>query len=432
MRGIRSRNLLVLAVVAALLMAMVMITAISQQNFCSRKPDHWRCQPVPSATIVVPPSATTVPTAAPTPSPTPVSTLTPTLAPSPTVAPTSPPPSLTPPLGVYGPAIAADGKDNRWIGMNLSGATPREVAHRWYSTGGQMTAYAYNQRTGTGYSMGDGGTVELSLYRCDPLPVGSPLATITHRPGNPGGEVKTPIPWTVTVPPGLVCITHRNIAPVGNFISANELWHPNPDSPRQPAFPDDSLAVLSKGEFSSGWSLVRQNTPVFDVTFADGHHEGQAYHERFVAPQEIVTAPADRVRERFTPTRVIDVDAVWFRVNRRSGSTLTVTLAGQTCTTSISEVPVETQFNSAVWIGGKWVRCPLNVTLPAGVEQSAVFNTNGSIRVAPIRETYGQSNPFWGSRQFRDGLAEKSIAGGAWTDMYFGVADLQMYFETNG
>lgn len=401
------------------LLAALMIASPVQSGRHNCRP-AWKCAP-PTQTITPTVGATLAVTQAPT--------VAPTLAPPPTPAPT------VLPATVYGPAIAADGKDNRWIGMSSAAAQlpKREVAHRWISTGGQMTAYAYNQRTGSGYSEGDGGTVELSLYRCDPTPTGSALSTTTHLPGNPGGEVKTPIPWSATVPAGMVCVVHRNLAPPGNFISANELWAHDPDSPRQPAFPDDSMAVLSRNEFGSSWSVVQQNTPVFDATFADGHHEGQAYHERFVSPQEILVSGSTRVRERFTPTQTVNVSEVWFRVQRRSGTgLLTVSLAGQTATATIGHVSLETQFNSAVWVGGEWVRIPLSASLPANVEQTLTFSVppDTVIRVAPIRETFGQSNPFWGSRQFRDGVAEKSVSGGAWEPMYFGgVADLQVYVQ---
>lgn len=414
------------AFLCGIILALAFVRPVSSRpaDFCERKPDHPRCPtttlgPTPVVTV----SATSAPVSLQPPSPTATTVVPATATPTATV---------TPDAGVYGTAIAADGKDNRWIG----GTTPgREVAHRWRSAGGQMIEYRFNQRfgpDGSGYSMGTGGLIELSLYRCDPVPTGSPISTTTFQPSNPKttAEHRDAIPWSATVPAGIVCITHRNIhsSPTTNWMSANELWVPGGqvDSPRQPAFPDDSLAVLWRNENgASAWSLKANNTPVFDVTFSDGRHEGQAYYERFAGSNELVTGAGDKVRERFTPHSTTNVTAVWLRVNRRSGSTLTVSLGGTTGTASIASVPLE-QFIADVWTGGKWVRVPLTTTLPANVEQSAMFSTDGSIRVAPIREPLG-----WGSRRFTDGVAEKSVGGGSWQPMYFdGVADLQFYVET--
>lgn len=337
-----------------------------------------------------------------------------------------PPPPPVPTTLIYGPALASHGKDNRIVGW-----VGREVAHRWTSAGGRMTAYAYNERTGSGgYGSGDGGLYELALYRCDSngFP-GTLISKITHHArtaGSTGAENRDPIPWSADIPAGLVCITHRNISadPAGNWCSANELWSASPTTPRQPLSPDDSLAVLSKGEYGSTWSVVRANTPVFQVTFTD-HVEGQGYHERMVPPQEIVTA---RFRERFTPKVPLNVTAVHLFTMRMSGTRLTATLAGKSVSVGISDIPVSTSNDGRVYTGGRWVDIPLAALLPANVEQTCEFTTDGGIRSPLLRQTAGEPGTQWSAGLFTDGLAEKYT--GSWEDFYFnGVMDLMWYLS---
>ena len=338
--------------------------------------------------------------------------------------PVPPPPDPEPATGIQGPATGGDSKGNIHIGSTKPG---REVMYRWRTGGGAFTGFAYVQRFGDpSYSKGDGGRIELSLYRCGAsgLPEGTPLAVTTFQPVNPHGaaEDTRTIPWTGNAgDPGLVAVVMRDVHadPVNNWHSANTLWTPSEyvTSPRQPAFPDDSLATFERRptEGVTAWRLVPQATPPFDMTFADGRHEGQAFFERYVDSQEAIIGTA--ARERFTSLDK-PITKVGFRVLRRTATALDLTLGGKTVRVDISKIPPERSSDGRIYYGHQWVTAQLATTFGSPFEVRPI---GGEIRVSPIRPVKG-----WQSRSFA-GTAEK-LVGSSWQPFYASDrANLQWY-----
>jgi hypothetical protein len=349
--------------------------------------------------------------------------------------------------GVYGPAIAGDGKDNRPIGRS----DDSHVAFRWHSLGGTITGFAFNQRfgpdnanPGLGYSHGTGGTIRATVQGVTSggLPDGNVLGSVTFAPSNPNtdAETKTFIsftPFAVSARDLALVLDNIHADPTNNWMSANVFWVGTADSPRQPAFPDDKMAVLERGNFTSGaWRVKTDNTPVFDVVFQDGHHEGQQFFSVIAntdlgsgsGTQGWVLNGARRVRQTFTTGGTFQ--AAWLRVRRVSGSgSLTAYLGAATSSAaSVDFIPASAY---GTLTGGRWVRCPFSspVTIAAGAN-NVKFSSNAECVVMPIREVEDEdTSPGWQSRGFLEGKAEKSTDGTSWSDLYNSYTDLQCYLE---
>lgn len=346
--------------------------------------------------------------------------------PAPVVVPPVDPPPPPPTTGlVYGPGIAIDSKDNKIVGCTGN----RHIAFVWWSDGGTATRFALNQRfdadrTGAcqGYSKGDGGLIHSMLHAASPT--GPELGGHTWKPVNPHTEHEDKrfydFDAPVVIPPGWVAFVHDNIHadPANNWMSLNC----DTPGPSQPAFKTGDMVVMQRTDGGS-WS-VTGNTPVFDVEFADGHHEGNAFFAVIAnAGVEVYVSGPVQVRERFTPPTSRTFSRVGFRVQRISGpGPLTVTAGGQSVNVAISQLQPTT---AASLNGGQFVEALIPVKTVTGVEQSVTFSvpTGTTIKVMPIRET-GQSDG-WGARAFREGVAEKT-SGGAWSAVYLD-ADLQFY-----
>lgn len=395
----------------------------------------------PSPTPTITPSATpTVTPPAPTPTPTASATATPTPTPAPT------PPS-SPGTGVYGPAVQADSKNNWQVGWT----SRQRVSFRFRASSSSLTSVAVNQRGGTGYSGGNGGQIRAELFAdVAGKPSGPGLGSTTWSPGNAGGDWEKldrhTFASSVALTPGAlyhVVFTNPSPTQTTDYVSLNVLYLYAPTSPRQPAFSDDFAVLTWRGSWT-----VQADTPVMDLAYADGAHDGNAYFGLIVDYYARVSG-SNQARERFTPKADVTVTAASVRVKRISGSSpLTLTLldgSGTVLATGAvpgTGVPLSTlptpsnpnHWDGASLAGGRWLRVAFPaVTLRAETTYSLRLSTpaDTTYAVIPLREASSTETggATWASRAFRDGSGQKT-SGSSWADLYpYAPVDLQSYFE---
>jgi hypothetical protein len=355
---------------------------------------------------------------------------------------TQPPPVIVPPAtsGIYGSGIQADAKNNYQVGWTLNA----KLSHRFRATASSaIVSLAINQRTGSGYSGGTGGTIKAALQAdVAGLPSGIDLATVTFATPNVAAEErKLPHPttgWPALVAGTIYHIVFTNVdpSPTTNYVSINEtcVLGGYAPVPRQPAMSDD-YAVLYRQ--SGGWT-VTPDTAVMDLLYANGAHDGNAYYQITVGIGDTYLGGTKAIRERFTVSggdRTVSELAV--RVKRISGSgPITLSLKqGATVLASsqapssgipISTAPVDLgggmHYDEASLSGGRWVIVSIPPTVIAnGTEYSLVVTTDAatSLMAIPLRRVAMPADgTTWGSRAFLDGIAEQTLDGVNWVPAY--------------
>lgn len=184
------------------------------------------------------------------------------------------------------------------------------------------------------YSAGDGGAVLIQLQTDDAtanhFPSGTVLAEILHTTPKAGGILPR-LMWSA--PPSLqagmiyhLVFSNTHPDPFNNFVSLNHLWVDTQEIPRQPTVSDTALYTLVQVNGGS-WgdttyiTTASNNTPVFELTYADGFVQGVGYVEVWGGGAIPPISGANQTRETFTvsgPDRI--VVNVALRVARISGS----------------------------------------------------------------------------------------------------------------
>lgn len=364
--------------------------------------------------------------------------------------PDAPPPG--PLTGLYGSGVAMDAKNNHQVGWTVD----QRVDHRFVaSTSAALAGIAILQRGGPGYSGGDGGELQVSVEAdVEGRPSGTPLASLTFSPGNPAEAWERTDRYTFPSPATLtageryhVVFTNVGPAPTVDYISVNEGHTFVISSPRQPAFGDDVAVLVDQGE---GWAVVPTDTPIMDLTYADGTHDGSAYIAAIVDQYGLISGTS-MARERFTvsgPSRGATTAAV--RVKRIEGTSPLVlrvvaadgseVVSGTVPATSVpsSSLPARDPADTSRWLdaslaGGTWVTITFDpIVLVAGARYDLRLSTaaDTTYAVVPLREQSTESSPTWGSRAFRDGSGQKTTNGSDWSDLYaYAPVDLQFYFR---
>ncbi len=360
--------------------------------------------------------------------------------PEPVPEPPPPPPSAL----AYG-SVACDSKNNLMIGPM------GRISHRFRaSTSSLLLRVRWPQRWGLdsqgreAYSGGDGGKIRISLQAdVGGHPSGVPLAACPdYVPGNAWNTIQGnskyyehsfTTPYTVTK--GTVYhVVFENVHsnPAANWISTNEIFSWEPTNPIQPTLDPITACLNDKG----GWQITQsnKNTPVMDLTYADGTHDGQAYIQSMRDYRAPVQG-ANKVRQRFTRSGPdMAVTTLGLKIMRASGSTpLTVQIIGngetRTLTFPASSVYLGNDDLDATKPSGRWI----TDTFPAlnirqGVMYDILLSTDTATRyvVVPVREGHQEG---FRSFAFRDGQAEKS-SGGAWAPLYaYSPTDLSFYLR---
>jgi hypothetical protein len=337
--------------------------------------------------------------------------------------------------GIYGTGIGYDTKANTPIGQY-------KMAIRFKAgTTSPLNSVRFVQRGGPAYSAGTGGTMTVSVRADDGSghPSATSLAQRSYSPGNPGGawekydRVTFPRPATLTA--GTIYYIVFTNPDANNHISVNSVYvYDAAASPRQPMFSDSEYGLMytsgSWGALDSGY------TPVVDLTYANGAHDGQSYYEAMIDIYATISGTSKMAREHFTVSGGDrTVGSASLRLRRSGG-------------TSPLRMTLETSAGAAI----ESVRVPaarIPVSAPGGDNGGAVWVTakfssphvlsNGSsynLRISTASGTTYTTFPVRAGTDkgihtfaFSGGTGQSTTDGSAWTDWYhWRHQDLQFYF----
>ena len=350
----------------------------------------------------------------------------------------APAPAPVPAGTAYG-SVQGDTRNNHVIG----GSERVRLAYRFRaSTTSAAASIRVQQRGGTVYSGGNGGTIRVSIQPdANGTPSGTILSSLAFSPGNPSGnwEVwpRLDFPGPATLTAGqLYHVVFENVSadPTANWISLNALYVFHPTVPRQPTFGDD-YALLGGG--TSGWNVLGGDTPIFDLAYANGVHDGMSYIGAMIDKYVIISGPANMARERFTVSggdRTVTTAAV--RVRRTSGSSpLTIRLETgdgtliEEGTVAASSIPASApggDNGGAVW-------ATVVFASPHALANGSTYH----LRVSTAPDTQYTTFPVQEgtpkgllSYRFTDGTGQRTTDGSSWADIYGrSPADLQFYLR---
>lgn len=348
-----------------------------------------------------------------------------------------PPPPVPAPLGgVYGPAINCDSKSNLQVGWT----NRAKLSHRFRATSSSTpVSVRFAQRGGAfPYSGGSGGAVKVTIQGdSGGTPNGVLYGSASYGPKNPSGGIFDAVTITGGQPLAkdlLYHVVYENVDanPVGNWISINHLFvFGSALSPRQPKFPDTDSAVLYGG---SNWVLQTQFTPVFDLTYADGSHDGQGYVGMIGINGQAVYASTvsglRQARQTLAPSVDQSFTTCAVRLRRVGGnSPLTISLGSvKLGAVPAGNVPMTTSGGDnggAVWA---------SVTFPALLLKAG--QATGLYFTCPPDTTYtlallraGTDSGFAAGLSFSEGSAQESANGTSWADIYGSPLDYQTYLR---
>lgn len=300
--------------------------------------------------------------------------------------------------------------------------------------------------------MGNGGTIRVSLQTDNGgVPSGTILSALTFSPGNPSGNWEVwslltfPTPATLTAGQ-LYHVVFDNVsaAPTTNWISLNDLYYWGTLTPRQPTFSDDYAVLYAR---PTTWALQGGDTPIMDLAYANGIHDGMGYIGAMPDQYGSISGPSNMVRQHFTVSggdRTITSANV--KVKRISGtSPLTIRLEkGDGTLIEAVNIPASAIAlgNLPVPVGGEhWDPSSLagNTWATASFLSSHVLTNGASYNLrlstaagtqyiaVPVEEGTDQGLL---SYRFTDGSGQGTTNGSTWTDLsQWGPEDLQFYLR---
>lgn len=376
----------------------------------------------------------------------------------PVVPPTQPP--VVPPVtttGAYGTGLSGDSRSNHQIGWT----NRARLAYRFRSLGGTITSLRVQERGGPshdkptvyGYSWGNGGKIRATVQAdANGVPSGTPLASVEWAPGNDGWTAANPaaatawevwtlhtFPTPVALPAGLYHLVFENVAadPVGNYISLNVLYTMGSvPTPRQAAFSDDFAVLYAT---TGAYQLQASDVPIFDLAYADGHHDGSAYIGTLADRFGLINGSANMVRELFKVSGSNrTVGKAHVRVKRISGTgSLVMALVNANGTVIASGSVPATQIAVGAappgnLSGDTWAHATFAApaTLTAGQAYSLRLSTDGATTYTAVPLQQGTSKGLL-SRVFGDGDGQRTTDGGAnWANLYpYDSVDLQFWLD---
>lgn len=211
--------------------------------------------------------------------------------------------------------------------------------------------------------------------------------------------------------------TNVDPSPTVNFVSVDLAYTFTSLSPRQPGVANADFGALRR--YGGGWTVQSGYTPIVDITYGNGVHQGQGYMEVEVG-HAVLIGGSNTARERFTVTggsRSISGAAV--RVGRVSGGgSLTVRLEQadgtliESFTVPASSVPqLSTSANSSgVWLSGSFASSHV---LKNGTTYNLRVTSDGVLWSRGIQQ--GDNYGFAPQTFFGDGVLQVSKdGGGSW------------------
>jgi len=188
-----------------------------------------------------------------------------------------------------------------------------------------------------------------------------------------------------------------------------------------------------------GWSVVASHVPIFDLAYADGRHDGQAYIGTLADRFGQVNGTANMVRERFTVSggnRTVSKAHVRLKRISGSGNLLVRLEAGSGTVLGQATVP-----SSSIAVGATppgnlqgdtWahVTFPSPIVLTNGQPYALRLSTDASTTYTVVPIQQGTSKGLQ-SRVFADGDGQRTTDGGAnWANLYpYDSVDLQFWLD---
>jgi hypothetical protein len=352
---------------------------------------------------------------------------------------------------IYGPGVAVDSRDN-------SPVDSRDVSYRFRaSQTSTISSVTLLWRWGSGYSAGGGGSFRISIQSdSGGSPTGTDLSSLeTFTPSAGDLVLSDTRHYTVTfgTPASVTAGTLYHVrvhnaaaSPDSNYSSLNAVIRAlgssyggtSPLGTAQPAYTSD-LATL----YGPSWT-VRTQTPTFDVTYANGAHDGQPYLIAGCGTGPQTFGGTTFVRQRFTvsgSTRT--VSGLYIRCKKLSGSgDLTVDL--RTTSASIESFTIANASfatlatgcndNGPVWLGSAF---SANRTLTSGtsyeVRLTAPAGTSFRLE-SPLKaeSAGGTGSAMLAAARFQDAIANPEVStnsGSSWAVIYGAFAvDMPFYF----
>jgi hypothetical protein len=284
-----------------------------------------------------------------------------------------------------------------------------------------------------GYGAGNGGIMSITVETDNAgAPSGTVLGRAVHRPGaadangiNPGRFTLVPFDAPVPVNAGQIYhIVYRNTDPnpQANYSSINGTYQfgPNLPNPVQPKWADNSLASLRKSG-SGRWEVFAGTTPILDLTYADGTHQGQGYSEPELNTP--VISGTTMLRERFTVTggnRIVTGASV--RLAKTSGTGNLLVLLEHSSgalidsftipTTNLPTLNRTATASAGIWVSGSFAS-------PRTLTTGETYHLRLSTDPSTILWTRGiQSGDMYGfhpATHFADGYLQTTTnAGASW------------------
>lgn len=374
--------------------------------------------------------------------------------PKPTARPTKPPATAEatekpkPPdfaggaIGAYG-TVQGDSRNNHLVG----GPARAVLDYRFRATANAAPeSLRVQQRGGNGYSSGNGGQISVTIQTDDGgQPSGNVVASLTFNPDNPSGNWerhdRLSFGSAEALTRGRVYhLVFTNVAgdPVRDFISLNDLFYWGNESPRQPTFGNDFAVLYKEGQ---GWQVKDNDTPIFDLAYANGAHDGMAYIGSMPDYYGVISGPSNMVREHFTVSggdRAVSSASI--KVKRINGSApLTISLLKGTTTLVSKTVPASaialgslpTVYDASHLGGNTWATISFqDLTLESGATYNLVLSTESGTKYIAVPVEEGGSKGLR-SYRFTDGAGQVTTDGGSsWPQLYlWSDVDLQFVLE---
>jgi hypothetical protein len=346
------------------------------------------------------------------------------------------PPSST--GDVYGAAINTDTLAESAIG----GSSAQSVAVRFRAeqSSALNSIRVYDMGTQSGYGAGTGGAIRVTVQTNggSDRPSGTALATLTYVPADAPGRLLTfGSPATLTA--GTIYhVVFENIDanPGSNWSSIDNLYVYNQTySPIQPKWADSLFTLLNK-RGTGAWSVYSRYTPIIDIAYANGQHQGQGYMEVNVYdPGWHAISGTSKVRESFTVSGGNrTVTSAHVRLRRTSGSdSLSIRLetgSGVEIETKTVAASLIAQSNPGGDNGGA-VWADVTFDSPHVLANGQSYNLVLSTAASTTYTTYGirKGNDYGYSSQtyYNEGRAQYTT-GGSWSEWKNGD-DIQFYLD---
>jgi hypothetical protein len=355
---------------------------------------------------------------------------------------------------MYGSAIGADDLNNTIIG----GPDDQVASYRFRaertSTLLSFRVYVIGPAK-AGYGAGTGGTIRATVETDDGTAVHGPsgvvLATRDFTPTDGAGNV-----YTFISPPNLtggrlyhIRFTNIDGNPAANYISLDGTYQAATVGQWQPLGPNvDFAQVLKIGNNpwtesrGSGTSVI---TPMLDLTYGDGSHQGMGYIETWGRGGRDGYNTADgsnALREVFTVNgQSLSVSQVSVRLARTSGSgdlSLRLETSGGVGieTVTIPAAGIASASKGGHGFGQTWhtVSFASSHVLASGSTYNLVLTTTTGTEYWLTAIRQGGSYGYTAATYFGDGHAQIN-RGAGWTDVRDlsgnpnNQADLQFYFR---